>query len=355
MKAQRLICKFLILTMLSASSLIMSTSCRSGENGQVYVYCYGDYFDPMLIDKFEEETGIMVIPDYYDTAEEMYTVLENNATTYDCVCTSDYMIQRMIDNDMLGELNKSNIPDVKNISDVYMKKSETFDPGNKYSVPYQLGISGILYNKKMVGDVEIDSWDDLWNEKFKGQMVMPDSVRDAFMIGLKKNGYSLNSTNEKEIRTAADELIAQKPLVYKYANDSARDLLADGSASVGVVWNGEYIYTKDLNEDVEFVVPKEGTEFFIDSWVIPKEASNKENAEKWINFLCKAEVAAQNFDYLYYTTPNEAALELIDEEYLNEEAVFPSAETIESCELLKTLDSKTTELYSNYWKKVKSE
>ena len=127
-----------------------------------------------------------------------------------------------------------------------------------------------------------------------------------------------------------------------------------GAAAVGVVWNGEYIYTKDLNEDVEFVIPKEGTEFFIDSWVIPKEAANKENAEKWINYLCKAEVAAQNFDYLYYTTPNEAALELIDEEYLNEKAVFPSEETIEKCESLKTLDSKTTELYSNYWKKVKA-
>lgn len=342
------------MTMLITSSLIMSTSCRSGENGQVYVYCYGDYFDPMLIDSFEEETGIMVIPDYYDTAEEMYTVLENNATTYDCVCTSDYMIQRMADNNMLAELDKANIPDLKNISDVYMKKSEVFDPGNKFSVPYQLGVSGILYNTKMVGDVEIDSWDDLWNEKFKGQMVMPDSVRDAFMIGLKKNGYSLNSTDEKEIKKAADELISQKPLVYKYANDSARDLLADGSAAVGVVWNGEYIYTKDLNEDVEFVIPKEGTEFFIDSWVVPKEAANKENAEKWINYLCKAEVAAQNFDYLYYTTPNEAALELIDEEYLNEKAVFPSEETIEKCESLKTLDSKTTELYSNYWKKVKA-
>jgi len=355
-KTTRRICKLIILTMLITSSLIMSTSCRSGENGQVYVYCYGDYFDPMLIDQFEEETGIMVIPDYYDTAEEMYTVLENNATTYDCVCTSDYMIQRMIDAGMLGELNMSNIPDIKNISEVYMKKSEGFDPGNKYSVPYQAGVSGILYNTKMVGDVEIDSWDDLWNEKFKGQMVMPDSVRDAFMIGLKKNGYSLNSTNEAEIKKAADELIKQKPLVYKYANDSARDLLADGSAALGVVWNGEYAYTKDLNEDVEFVVPKEGTEFFIDSWVIPKDAANKDKAEQWINFLCKAEVAAQNFDYLYYTTPNEAALDIIeDEEALENEAIFPSEETIDACESLKTLDSKTTELYSNYWKKVKAE
>lgn len=341
-------------TMLIASSLFMFSGCRSGVNGELYVYCYGDYFDPMILEDFEAETGIRVIPDYYDTAEEMYTVLENNATTYDCVCTSDYMIQRMIDNDMLAELDTAALPELSNIADVYMKKSESFDPGNKYSVPYQLGVSGILYNKEMVGDIEIDSWDDLWNEKFKAQMVMPDSVRDAFMIGLKKNGYSLNSTDEEEIKKAADDLIAQKPLVYKYANDSARDLLADGSAALGVVWNGEYIYTRDLNDKVEFVVPKEGTEFFIDSWVIPKEAVNKDKAEQWINFLCKAETAAKNFDYLYYTTPNEAAMELIDEEYLNEEAVFPSEETIEKCESLRTLDSKSTDLYSDYWKKVKA-
>ncbi len=351
---KRTIALILCFALITSFSLLTS-GCRSGVNGELYVYCYGDYFDPMILEDFEAETGIRVIPDYYDTAEEMYTVLENNATTYDCVCTSDYMIERMIANDMLAELDKDAMPEVSNIADVYMKKSESFDPGNKYSVPYQLGISGILYNKKMVGDVKIDSWSDLWNEKFAGSMVMPDSVRDAFMIGLKKNGYSLNSTNEHEISMAADDLIRQKPLVYKYANDSARDLLANGSAAVGVVWNGEYIYTKDLNEDVEFVIPKEGSEFFIDSWMIPKDAINKDKAEAWINYLCKAEVAAKNFDYLYYTTPNEAALDLIDEEYLNEEAVFPSEETIESCESLKMLDPKSTEHYSNYWKKVKAE
>lgn len=349
------IISLIMCVVLTIAFSFVSSGCRSGVNGEVYVYCYGDYYDPMILEDFEAETGIRVIPDYYDTAEEMYTVLENNATTYDCVCTSDYMIQRMIENDMLAELNKDAMPETTNIDNVYMEKSESFDPDNRFSVPYQVGISGILYNTKMVGDVEIDSWDDLWNKKFAGSMVMPDSVRDAFMIGLKKNGYSENSTNEAEIKKAADDLIKQKPLVYKYANDSARDLLANGSAAVGVVWNGEYIYTKELNEDVEFVVPKEGSEFFIDSWVIPKEAVNKEKAEAWINYLCKAEVAAKNFDYLYYTTPNEAALELIDEEYLNEKAVFPDDETVARCESLVTLDPKTTDLYSNYWKKVKAE
>ena len=353
MTHKRMATLFVLLACILTASVILA-GCRSGVNGEVYVYSYGDYFDPMVAEDFEAETGIRVIMDTYDTAEEMYTVLENNATTYDCICTSDYMIEKMISNDMLADLNYDNIPEIKNIGDIYLEKTDSFDPGHTHSVPYQTGVAGILYNTKMVGDVEIDSWEDLWNEKFDNQMVMPDSVRDAFMIALRKQGYSLNATNEEEIREAAAELMKQKPLVYKYANDSARDLLADGSAAVGVVWNGEYQYTKDLNEDVEFVVPKEGSEFFVDSWVVPKEAINKEHAEAWINYLCKPEVAAKNFDYLYYTTPNVAAYDLIDEEALNEEAIFPTEETLKRCESLWMLDPGATDLYSKYWKEVKS-
>ncbi len=340
---------------LTITAMLLCGSCRSGVNGEVYVYCYGDYFDPMVAEDFEAETGIRVIQDYYDTAEEMYTVLENNATTYDVICTSDYMIEKLAQNDMLAELNYDNIPEAKNIDEIYMEKSEAFDPGNKYSIPYQVGILGIDYNTKMVGDKKIDSWSDLWDEDFADQMVMPDSVRDAFAIGLKKNGHSLNSTDEKEIKKAANDLIDQKSMVYRYANDAARDLLVDGSAAVGVVWNGEYQYIKDLNEDCEFVVPEEGSEFFIDSWFIPKEAINKDRAEAWINYLCRPEVAYKNFEYLYYTTPNKAAQELIDKEYLENKAIFPDEELVGRCESLKTLDDDAMDMYSKYWKKVKAE
>lgn len=343
-----------LLAALAASMLLICTGCRSGENGEVYVYSYGDYFDQEVIADFEDETGIRVIQDTYDTAEEMYPVIEKGTVDYDVVVTSDYMIEKMIGNKMLLPLDKKNIPALKNIGSTYMEKAEVYDPGNKYSVPYMAGVAGIIYNKKMVGDEKIDSWSDLWNPKFKDSIVMPDSVRDDFMIALRQLGYDQNTTNEKEIKAAAALLKKQKPLVYKYANDSARDLLADGSAAIGVVWNGEYIYTKDLNPDVEFVVPKEGTEFFIDAWAIPKTSKNKENAEKFINYMCKAKVAKQNFDYLYYTTPNEAAQKLIEKKYRNQEAVFPSTETLSNCDSLRTLDPKTTDLYSKYWKEVKA-
>ena len=344
----------MIALMMSMTMIIVMFAGCGSSAGEVYVYSYGDYFDPAIMDQFEAETGIRVVLDSYDTAEEMFTVIENEATSYDCICTSDYMIEKMISEDMLAELDKSNIPNIDNLADVYMQKSEVFDPGNKYSVPHVVGVAGLLYNTKMTGANKITSWDALWNPDFSDQIVMPDSVRDAFMIALRKLGYSQNTTEESEISAAAAELEAQKKMVYKYANDSARDLLADGSAAIGVVWNGEYMYTKDLNEDVAFVVPEEGSEFFIDSWIIPSNAANKENAELWIDFLCRADIAAQNFEYLYYTTPNEAAYELIDDEALAEEAIFPSEETLARCESLRMLDSDTTELYSNYWKEVKA-
>lgn len=336
-------------------TLLFATACRSGENGEVYVYSYGDYYDPEVIADFESETGIRVIQDTYDTAEEMHPVIKNGSADYDVVCTSDYMIEKMIGENLLLEPDRSAMPHLKNMDEKYMAMAESFDPGNRYAVPHMVGVCGILYNKKMVGDAKIDSWDDLWNPQFKDRLVMPDSVRDDFMIALRKLGYSQNTTDPAEIAAAREELKKQKPLVYKYANDSARDLLADGSAAIGVVWNGEYIYTKELNPDVAFVVPKEGSEFFIDSWVIPKTSKNKKNAEKFIDYMCRKKVAKANFDYLYYTTPNAAAQALVEKKYLNDASVFPPAEVVARCDTLRTLDAETTKLYSDSWKEVKAD
>ena len=347
---------FSAVLVLSASMLFTACSGGSGgaeDKGEVKVYCYGDYYDPEIVADFEAKTGIKVIQDSYDTAEEMYPVIKNNSVEYDVVCTSDYMIQKMINEGLLQSVDKANIPMLENIDPVYLEKSKEFDPGNEYSVPHMVGVAGIVYNKTETAGTEIDSWEDLWDEKFKDSIVMTDSVRENFMIALRKLGYDQNTTSEAEVKAAADELIKQKDLVYKYANDAARDLLIDGSANIGVVWNGEYAYILDYNEDIGYAVPKEGTEFFIDSWVIPATAKNKANAEAWINYLCEAEVAATNFEYLYYTTPNKAAYELIDEAYLNNPAIFPTEDILARCDSLKTLDDATMDMYSSYWKQVK--
>lgn len=345
----------LILTLAVGATMALTSCGDSGnENGEVYVYNYGDYINPEVKDLFEEETGIKVIYDTYDTNEEMYPVVKTGSASYDVICPSDYMVEKMIAEDLLEEINFDNVPNIKNLDQKYMNMAKEYDPENKYSVPYTWGTAGIMYNTDVIPKGSISSWNDLWNKKYSGEIVMQDSLRDTMMVALKGKGYSLNSTNEKELAEATKYLIEQKPLVYKYANDAARDLLIGESAALGVVWNGEVIYSKELNDKLDFVVPKEGSQVFIDAWAIPKGAKNKENAEKWIDFLCKPEIAFKNFEYLTYSTPNKGAIEMMDEKYKNDQALFPSEEIIKNCEVLKNIGPEGDDLYSKYWKKFKA-
>ena len=301
-----------------------SASSASGENGQVIVYNWGEYIDPDTITMFEEETGIKVVYDEFETNEIMYPKVETGASEYDVICPSDYMISKMIENDLLSELNFDNMPNVKaNIGEQYWEQSKGFDPENKYSVPYCWGTVGILYNKTMVEE-PVDSWSILWDEKYADSILMQDSVRDAFMVALKLNGNSMNTLDETELAAARDLLIKQKPLVQAYVIDQVRDKMIGGEAALGVIYSGEAIFTQRENSDLEYVIPKEGTNVWIDSWVIPKNAPNKENAEKFIDFMCRGDVALKNFEYITYSTPNDAARDLIEDEDLkNSKIAFP--------------------------------
>lgn len=332
-----------------------STEAASKElSGEVVVYNWGEYLDPEVIEMFEEETGVKVVYEEFETNEIMYPKVAAGAIAYDVVCPSDYMIQRMIENDLLQEIDFSNIPNISNIDEEYMTWSEEFDPGNKYSVPYCWGTVGILYNKTMVEE-PIDSWDVLWDEQYKDNILMQDSVRDAMMVALKKLGYSMNTTDENEVSEATDLLIEQKPLVQAYVIDQVRDKMIGDEAALGVIYSGEAIYTQRENENLEYVIPKEGTNLWIDSWVIPKNAQNKENAEAFINFLCRADIALMNFDYITYSTPNKAARELIeDEEIRNSTIAFPTPDMLENCETYQFLGDEADEMYANYWNTVKA-
>ncbi|MFV0363222.1 MAG: extracellular solute-binding protein [Suipraeoptans sp.] len=323
-------------------------------NEQVIVYNWGEYLDPDVLTMFEEETGISVIYEEYETNEIMYPKIASGAISYDVVCPSDYMIQRMIENDLLQEINYDHIPNIKNIGNTYMEQSKQFDSENKYSVPYCWGTVGILYNKTMV-DEPIDSWSVLWDEKYKDNILMQDSVRDAFGITLKYLGYSLNSTDRDELNEAKNLLIKQKPLVQAYVIDQVRDKMIGNEAALGVIYSGEAIYTQEENSDLEYVIPKEGSNVWIDSWVIPKNAENKENAEKFINFLCRADIALMNFDYITYSTPNEAARALIkDEDIKNSTIAFPSDAELTNCETFQFLGDENDVLYNELWREVKS-
>ena len=291
-----------------------SAASGSADGGELYVYNWGEYIDEDVISQFEEETGITVVYDLFETNEEMYPVIEAGAVNYDVVCPSDYMIQKMRENDLLAELNFDNIPNIDQIDPAYMEMSQAFDPENKYSVPYCWGTVGILYNTKLLDELE----------------------------------------------QAKQELIDQKPLVQAYVIDQVRDKMIGGEAAVGVIYSGEMLYIQDevaslgLDYDLEYVIPEEGTNLWLDSWVIPKNAKNKENAEKWIDFMCRPEIAKANFEYITYPTPNKGAFELLDEDMQNNKAVFPDIDSLKDSEVYQYLGDDTDAIYNELWKEVKA-
>ena len=324
-------------------------------NGEkLVVYNWGEYIDPEVLTMFEEETGIDIVYEEFETNEILYPKISSGAIAYDVICPSDYMIQRMIENDLLSEINFDNIPNLKNIGKQYLEQSRQFDPENKYSVPYCWGTVGILYNKMMV-DEPVDSWSILWDPKYKDNILMQDSVRDAFGVTLKYLGYSLNSTDLDELTEAKNLLIEQKSLVQAYVIDQVRDKMIGNEAALGVIYSGEAIYTQKENPNLEYVIPKEGSNIWIDSWVIPKNAEHKENAEKFINFLCRPDIALMNFEYITYSTPNEAARELIEDESIrNSEIAFPDLSKYDNLETFQYLGTEADQVYGDLWNKVKS-
>ena len=348
--------KVFLFGLLATLTILPMFGCgKTYENGEVYVYNWGEYIDPDVLDMFEEEYSIKVIYDEFETNEMMYPKIETGAVSYDVVCPSDYMIQKMIQNDLLAELNWDNIPNSTNIGEQYYTTSEEFDPGNKYSVPYCWGTVGILYNTTMV-DEPITSWAQLWDPKYENNILMQNSVRDAFMVGLKLNGYSMNTLNPDELEVAKQSLIDQKPLVQAYVVDQVRDKMIGNEAAIGVIYSGEAIYTQRENPNLEYVIPEEGTNVWIDSWVILKNAPNKENAEKFINFMCRPDIALKNFEFITYSTPNDAARELIeDDDIRNSKIAFPDLSQYNNLETFIYLGEEGDNLYNDYWKEIKSE
>lgn len=333
---------------------LILASCTGGAKENVLkVYNWGDYIDEGLVEEFEAETGIKVIYDTFTTNEEMYPKVEADSSLYDVVCPSEYMAQKMRAKGLIQEIDWSKLSNKGNIGSRYLELLDKYsDPGNKYLVPYCWGTVGILYNPNLVDEVP-DSWNILWDEKYKGSILMQDSVRDAFMVAQKKLGYSLNTTDETELNACMQELKNQYPLVKAYVIDEVRDQMVAGDTALGVIYSGEYLFCKEQNEDLEYVIPKEGTNVWYDGWVIMKGAKNVDAAHKWIDFLLRADVAARNFDYITYPTPNKAAEEYIDDEILNDPAVFPDDETLGRCEMFLYLGEAAEDQYYELWKKVK--
>lgn len=348
--------KKLLLMAACLGAMFAFTACGSKDDGNTLtVLNYGKYIESSVLDAFEEETGIHVNYEEYVNPEEMYTKYKSGAIDYDVICTSDYMVERLINEGEAKEINFDKIPLSKNLDDSYFEFSKAFDPENKYSMPYFFGTVGILYNKNKVDANDVKSWDILWNKKYKDQIIMEDSVRDTFVPALKRLGFSSNSTDKKELETALDQLIEQKPLVYSYLVDESADEVVAGNASMALVYSGEAAYAESLSKDLDYSVPTEGSNMWIDSWMIAKTCKNQENAEKFLDFLCREDIAKMNFDYVYYATPNTAVYDNLDEETKNDTTIFPDKETLDNCEVYVSLDEEGTNLYNQLWKTLKSD
>mgnify|MGYP004579110809 FL=1 len=336
-----------------------NTSGPKKSNVTINVYNWGEYIsngeeDSLDVnEEFTKKTGVKVNYTTFQTNEELYAKLKSGSADYDVIIPSDYMIGKMVQEDMLEELDFSNIPNYEYIDPQF--KGLEYDKEQKFSVPYTWGTVGIFYNKTMVDpeDVAAQSWDLLWNEKYSGKILMFDNPRDAFAIAQKRLGLSMNSTNPEDWNAAAAELTKQKPLVQAYVMDQIFDKMAGGDAAIAPYYAGDGIILMDENPDIEFYLPKEGTNRFVDAMCIPKGAKHKTEAEMYINFLCETEIAKANAEFIGYSTPQVKTKEILDPEIANNPIFYPSEEMLANTEVFSTLPEDINKVLSDLWIQLK--
>lgn len=319
--------------------------------GELNILNWGEYIDPELITLFEEETGVKVNYVEMTSNEEMLIKLKSSDCVYDMCFPSEYIIEQLIASDLLLPLDMDKIPNAKNIMQDKLEITNSFDPGNKYSLPYMWGTVGILYNTTMVEE-PVTSWGILWDEKYAGQIWMYDSVRDSIGITLKYLGYDLNTRSEAEIAEARDLLIAQKPLRKGFGTDNMRASMINGKAAMAVIYSGDAFVCMDENEDLAYAVPEEGSNVWFDNVVIPKSAKNIEAAHAFINFLNDGAIAARNTEHIYYSTPNQAAMDRLDEYFTGSETYNPPKEVLDRCTVFHDLGDFVS-VYNEAWNAIK--
>lgn len=331
----------------SFAIIFVFTACAKREGNVVNMYNWGEYIDKEVLDEFTEETGIKVNYETFVTNEDMYLKIKQGGSNYDIVVPSDYMIEKMIKEDMLEKLDKSKLSNYSNIDEKFLNKD--YDPKSEYAVPMYWGTLGILYNKNLV-DGEITSWSDLWDKKHKDKIVMLDSSRDSLAAALIKNGFSMNTRSKKELEKAKKDLILQKKSILAYLVDETKDNMLAENAAIAVMYSGDATELLDEDEKFEYVKPKEGTNLWFDSMVILKNAKNKENAHKLIDFLIRKEILAKNMDYTYYAVPNQ---EVIDENELIKSVSEIDEEYFKKMEVFKDPSDFLKE-YDDIWTDVKA-
>lgn len=323
------------------------SGCQKQSKETINFINYGENIGEGVLEEFEKRYGIHVEQEVYDAPEEMYNKISAGAVQYDVAVSIDYLVQRMIEEDKLEKIDFDNVPNMSKIAEDHLSKS--FDPENEYSVPYMSGTIGICYNTDYVTE-PIDSWTALWDSQYKKNVVLLDGVRDSLGATLKMLGYSLNTTNPDELKEASDKLIELKKNgnLLSVGSDDNTYKMASGEAAISILWSGEGLNLEEEHENIKFVVPKEGADFWIDSLCIPKGTKNKENAEKFINFLCEKDPAYRTADEIGYTTPQSEAREEQDESVRDNPNAYMSEELINKCESYDYLGDKL-KLYEEAW------
>lgn len=355
---KRFLCALTAIALLAGLSFSLS-GCTPAYESEINVFNWGENISDGtdgamdVIAEFEKEYNIKVNYTTYETNEELYSILSSSNSSYDVVIPSDYMIEKLIAEDLLEEINFDNIPNYENIGETY--KNLSFDPDNKYSVPYTWGIVALCYNTKMTEGIEIKGFKDLWNENLKGKILMIDNSRDAMAIAMQLCGITPDKFTEADVDTAAKKLSEQKSLVKKYVMDMVYTEMEGAQAAIAPYYAGDIYTMIENNPDLTYCLPEEGTNFFVDSMCIPKSTQNKEGAELFINFMLKAEVGAANAEYIGYSTPNTAAFELLSDEMKSSELVYPSEEYLSKCYSFSDLDSKVYSYMQEKFISVKAE
>lgn len=343
-----------ILVLILAMALVLLIGCSKDEAEKTVtlnVFNWGDYIGEETLAKFTEETGIKVNYEMFDSNEAMYTKLKSGAVDYDVLVPSDYMIEKLIAEDMLLQINFDNVENYQYIDQTFRGKA--YDPQEQYSVPYMWGTLGLLYNEKMV-QAPIDSWEVLWDETYADQIIMKDSVRDSFVPALKLLGQSINTEDKEAWQEALKMLQDQKALVQGYAADEVRDKMIGEEAAIALMYSGEAILTIEENENLAYVVPKEGSNLWFDAMCIPKTSEHQAEAEAFINFMTRPDIAFENADYIGYSTPLSEAKAMLDEDIQNDPAAYPAQAVLDKCEVFIDLGQSLTEFTNELWNELKA-
>ncbi|MEE1007845.1 MAG: extracellular solute-binding protein [Agathobacter sp.] len=352
--ASKIVTSVVVIALVIGSASIIYIQTNNQKSTQTLtILNYGKYYDDKALSDFEKETGINIKYEEYEDPEEMYTKYKAGAIDYDIICTSDYIIEKLISENEVLPMDYNAIENYDNVETKIIDMSESFDPEHKYTIPYFYGTLGLLYNTKTVDSKDVNSWDCLWSNKYSQDMIMINSVRDAFSPALISSGFSINETDEKRLNTAVNLLSKQSKNVIAYYVDETCDEMIAENASIAVCYSGEAATAMSVNPDLEYSVPKEGSNLWIDSWFIPKTCKNPELAYKFLNYTCSDKVGKANFEYVYYASPLKSVNLSMDDALKNNTAINPSDDIIKRCEVYKALSDEKTTLYSNLWQKLK--